>query len=324
MDIAPDGRSLYVVNYESGTISKLRTSDVSVLQTVDACYHPIGIAYEPVTRRVWVACYTDRCWSSTIDEAPRALDGRVGGRGGRGSGGRAGRAVGQLARRRCANWHGVHRRVPSRRPAPRAAARVGSGEAGDDPGRLGAAGGVPAPGRSCAAGAPRASAARRSCCPRRAADPGRRVVAPLAIVGVGYNSLWERGRRNLPPGRPRSTARRGPSSGAAPAARQIVWVTLRDAGRGVIPSGALWQFDAYAWYFPYVNERLRRLDRARDDLVLAEWDRVSSAPASPTTPSRQPAGREPDGAHDPRRDRRRRRRISGRCRCRPAAATARS
>ncbi len=58
MDIAPDGRSLYVVNYESGTVSKLRASDMSVLQTVDACYHPIGIAYEPVTRRVWVACYT--------------------------------------------------------------------------------------------------------------------------------------------------------------------------------------------------------------------------------------------------------------------------
>ncbi len=52
-------------------------------------------------------------------------------------------------------------------------------------------------------------------------------------------------------------------------------MTLRDAGRGVIPSGALWQFDDYAWYFPYVNERLRRLDRIRDDLVLAEWDRVS-------------------------------------------------
>jgi YVTN family beta-propeller protein len=58
MDIAPDGRSLYVVNYESGTVSKLRASDMRVLQTVEACYHPIGIAYEPVTRRVWVACYT--------------------------------------------------------------------------------------------------------------------------------------------------------------------------------------------------------------------------------------------------------------------------
>ena len=24
---------------------------------VEACYHPIGITYEPVTQRVWVACY---------------------------------------------------------------------------------------------------------------------------------------------------------------------------------------------------------------------------------------------------------------------------
>ena len=55
--MAPDGRSLYVVNYESGTVSKVRASDMRVLQSVDACYHPIGITYEPVTRRVWVACY---------------------------------------------------------------------------------------------------------------------------------------------------------------------------------------------------------------------------------------------------------------------------
>jgi DNA-binding beta-propeller fold protein YncE len=57
MDIAPDGRALYVVNYESGTVAKLRASDMRVLQTVQACHHPIGIAHEPVTNRVWVACY---------------------------------------------------------------------------------------------------------------------------------------------------------------------------------------------------------------------------------------------------------------------------
>lgn len=55
--IAPDGRSLYVVNYESGTVDKVRASDMRVLQSVDACHHPIGITYEPVTSRVWVACY---------------------------------------------------------------------------------------------------------------------------------------------------------------------------------------------------------------------------------------------------------------------------
>ena len=52
-----DGSALYVVNYGSGSISKLRTSNMRVLQTVEACYHPIGITYEPVTQRVWVACY---------------------------------------------------------------------------------------------------------------------------------------------------------------------------------------------------------------------------------------------------------------------------
>ena len=56
--LAADGRSLFVVNYESGTITKLRTSDMKPLQTVDACYHPIGITYDRSTRRVWVACYT--------------------------------------------------------------------------------------------------------------------------------------------------------------------------------------------------------------------------------------------------------------------------
>jgi YVTN family beta-propeller protein len=56
--IAPDGRALYVVNYESGTVSKIRTRDLRVLQTIDACYHPIGITYDDTTRRVWVACYT--------------------------------------------------------------------------------------------------------------------------------------------------------------------------------------------------------------------------------------------------------------------------
>jgi len=56
--LAADGRALYVVNYESGTITKLRTSDMKTLQTIDACYHPIGITYDEPTRRVWVACYT--------------------------------------------------------------------------------------------------------------------------------------------------------------------------------------------------------------------------------------------------------------------------
>ena len=53
-----DGTALYVVNYESGTVSKLNSRNMRVLQTINACVHPIGITYEPTTRRVWVACYS--------------------------------------------------------------------------------------------------------------------------------------------------------------------------------------------------------------------------------------------------------------------------
>ncbi len=57
MTIAPDGRSLYVVNYFSSSMSKVRTSDMHVLQTVPTAGHPIGITYDDATREVWVSCY---------------------------------------------------------------------------------------------------------------------------------------------------------------------------------------------------------------------------------------------------------------------------
>jgi hypothetical protein len=104
-----------------------------------------------------------------------------------------------------------------------------------------------------------------------------RPVARLVVIGIGYNSLWERGRRNYA-----RWARKFDSEAKAllatlwrQGARQFVWVTLREARRAVIPPDSLDQHGRYAWYFPYVNERLRRLDRRRDDLVLAPWDEVS-------------------------------------------------
>jgi YVTN family beta-propeller protein len=50
--------NLYVVNYESDSMSKVRTSDMKVLETVKTSHHPIGISYDPPRRQVWVACYT--------------------------------------------------------------------------------------------------------------------------------------------------------------------------------------------------------------------------------------------------------------------------
>ena len=57
MAISGDGRAVYVVNYESSTVSKLRTADLRQISRKATDYHPIGIAYEPTTGSVWVACY---------------------------------------------------------------------------------------------------------------------------------------------------------------------------------------------------------------------------------------------------------------------------
>jgi YVTN family beta-propeller protein len=57
MAIAEDGAALYVVNYGSGTVSKVRTSDMAVVQTLPVRPQPIGITYDAASRSVWVAIY---------------------------------------------------------------------------------------------------------------------------------------------------------------------------------------------------------------------------------------------------------------------------
>jgi lysophospholipase L1-like esterase len=102
----------------------------------------------------------------------------------------------------------------------------------------------------------------------------RRRVDRLVVVGLGYNSLWERGRRRY-----RRWARRFDREAERllatlrrRGARQVVWVTLREPTARVVPPAGRGQLGQYGWYFPYVNERLRRLDRRHDDVVLARWD----------------------------------------------------
>ena len=52
-----DGRTLFVVNFKSGTVTKLRAADLSKVQTLKVCKEPIGITYDNATNRTWVACY---------------------------------------------------------------------------------------------------------------------------------------------------------------------------------------------------------------------------------------------------------------------------
>jgi YVTN family beta-propeller protein len=55
--ISSDGTAIFVVNFDSDTISKVRTSDMKVLQTLKACNEPIGITFDAATNNTWVACY---------------------------------------------------------------------------------------------------------------------------------------------------------------------------------------------------------------------------------------------------------------------------
>jgi hypothetical protein len=105
-------------------------------------------------------------------------------------------------------------------------------------------------------------------------------VGRLVIVGLGYNSLWERGRRRYAhwAGRFDREARRLLRTLRRLGARQFVWVTLREPTARTVPPHARGELGQYSWYFPYVNERLRRLDRRLDDLVLADWAAASKRP----------------------------------------------
>lgn len=108
---------------------------------------------------------------------------------------------------------------------------------------------------------------------------GRRV-APLVVVGLGYNSLWERGRRNYDTWAARfdAEAERLVDTLRRRGALQVVWVTLREPRASFLTPAGRSELHLYSWYFPYANERLRALDRRRSDLVLADWAAVSRRP----------------------------------------------
>jgi YVTN family beta-propeller protein len=57
LDISKDGSALFVVNYMSDTLVKVDANSFKVLQRIKPCNEPIGVTYEPLNSRVWVACY---------------------------------------------------------------------------------------------------------------------------------------------------------------------------------------------------------------------------------------------------------------------------
>jgi hypothetical protein len=107
-------------------------------------------------------------------------------------------------------------------------------------------------------------------------DPER--LDKVVVVALGYNSLWSRHREDYDYYSSRFDREAGRLLRVirAKGGRKIVWVTLRDPDRANVPPQGAYQYRTYAWYFPYVNERLHRLARANGDLVLADWAAISS------------------------------------------------
>jgi hypothetical protein len=104
-------------------------------------------------------------------------------------------------------------------------------------------------------------------------------VAPLVVLGLGYNSNWE-------PHRLHHAHWMAQFSGDARhllktlrrlGARQFIWVNVREPTARTVPPAGRGEL-GYAWYLPYVNEALHRLDRRRGDLVLGDWENASDRP----------------------------------------------
>lgn len=57
MCLADDGRYLFLVNYEDATVSRYATENMRLLQTITVGDKPIGITYDALLHRIWVACY---------------------------------------------------------------------------------------------------------------------------------------------------------------------------------------------------------------------------------------------------------------------------
>lgn len=55
--LSDDGSALFVVNYGSGTMAKVRTGDFKVTEKKKVCNRPIGITFENSFDRTWIACY---------------------------------------------------------------------------------------------------------------------------------------------------------------------------------------------------------------------------------------------------------------------------
>jgi peptidoglycan/LPS O-acetylase OafA/YrhL len=105
-------------------------------------------------------------------------------------------------------------------------------------------------------------------------------VGSVVVIGLAYNSLFEENRRNY--GRWAvlwdREAEQLLSDLRARGAKKFVWVTLREPSPEVVTDRGRSQYRMYAWFFPYVNERLHALVERHPEIALADWRAVADEP----------------------------------------------
>ncbi len=105
-------------------------------------------------------------------------------------------------------------------------------------------------------------------------------VGNVAIVGLGYNSLWERDRRNYDRWAEKFDREADLliEELMELGAQHVIWVTVREPDQWVVPPEGRSQYRQFAWFFPYVNQRIRLLPSRHDNVVVADWEAVSNQP----------------------------------------------
>jgi hypothetical protein len=100
-------------------------------------------------------------------------------------------------------------------------------------------------------------------------------LGPVAVVALGYNSLWEKDRKNFQRWSDLfdNTVEEMLATLKERGARKIVWVMLRELTPDILSGSraSAMQYQKYAWYFPYANERLRAIKARHPEMALADW-----------------------------------------------------
>jgi len=107
-----------------------------------------------------------------------------------------------------------------------------------------------------------------------------RGVGSVVVIALAYNSLFERDRKNYEhwSGIWDRSAERLLSDLKACGAKKLVWITLREPPAELVTEAGRDQYERYAWFFPYVNERIRALAERHPELTIADWQAVSNQP----------------------------------------------